>query len=227
MSRNTRSRLCGVLAACGLGALAAASAPPARITTAPARTGTIEGRVALPGAPRRVAQRYIGAQAPSQTVQVVPPVVLVTTSPRARAGAGERVQLTQRDTAFRPGVVIVGIGATVEFPNQDPFFHNVFSYSAPKRFDLGRYPRGESRSVTFDEPGMVKVYCEVHDFMRSVVVVTQHTLHAVVGADGSFTITGVPPGRHTLLLWHPEHGSREVVVEVRDGATARVELGFS
>jgi hypothetical protein len=134
--------------------------------------------------------------------------------------------MAQRDTAFRPGVLVIGVGATVEFPNQDPFFHNVFSYSAPKRFDLGRYPRGESRSVTFDEPGMVKVYCEVHDFMRSVIVVTEHTLHAVAGPDGSFSITGVPAGRHTLLLWHPEHGSREVTVEVRDGATARVELGF-
>jgi plastocyanin len=189
------------------------------------RTGTIEGRVARESAPRRTASRYLGASAPSQRVQAVPAVVIVTSAGGASPARSPH-RMMQRDTSFVPAVLVVDVGATVEFPNGDPFFHNVFSYSSAQRFDLGRYPRGESRSVTFDEPGMIKVYCEVHDFMRAVIVVTEHPLHAVVAADGSFSIPDVPAGRQTLLLWHPDHGSREVHVDVREGATTRVELRF-
>lgn len=189
-----------------------------------ARVGTVEGHVALPGAPRRVAAHYLGAASGQHAVQWVPAVVLVTTASGPRSARQATVRMAQRDTAFEPAVLVVSPGTTVEFPNMDPFFHNVFSYSSPRRFDLGRYPRGESRSVAFDEPGMVKIYCEVHDFMRSVVVVTAHALHAVAARDGRFTIRDVPVGRHTLLFWHPEHGSREVSVEVAEGGTTRVDV---
>lgn len=190
----------------------------------PPATGTVEGRVMFAAATRRVATHYLGGGPAQHPVQSVPAVVLVTSTPATRVAASATVRMAQRDTAFQPAVLIVAPGATVEFPNHDPFFHNVFSYSAPKRFDLGRYPRGESRSVRFDEPGMVKVYCEVHDFMRSVVVVTEHEFHAIAAEDGSFTIRGVPAGRHTLLVWHPEHGEREVNVTVTDGGTTRVDV---
>jgi plastocyanin len=217
-----------VLAAAGwsvAAGLPAVAGGVARADAEASRTGAIEGRVEQEGARRKTASRYLGAAAPSQKVQAVPAIVIVTSADGASRARGPH-RMMQRDTSFVPAVLVIGVGATVEFPNGDPFFHNVFSYSSAQRFDLGRYPRGESRSVTFDEPGMVKVYCEVHDFMRAIIVVTEHPLHAVVADDGSFSIPGVPAGRQTLLLWHPDHGSREVNVDVREGATTRVELRF-
>jgi hypothetical protein len=132
--------------------------------------------------------------------------------------------MTQRDTTFVPSVVAVRVGGTVTFPNGDPFFHNVFSYSSAQRFDLGRYAQGESKSVTFPETGIVEVFCEVHDFMRGAVVVTENPFHAVVGEDGSFRITGIPAGEHTIAFWHADHETLERRVVVTAGATALVEV---
>ena len=112
----------------------------------------------------------------------------------------------------------------MEFPNGDPFFHNVFSYSQVQRFDLGRYPLGESKAVTFDQPGIVKVYCEVHDFMRAVVLVLEGSHRAVVEEDGSFAIAGVPPGDYELVTWHADLNEQTMPVTIRAGETARVEV---
>src|SRR5690606_21893875 len=114
--------------------------------------------------------------------------------PGAPPAGSARVEMTQRDTAFTPPLVVVRAGGTVSFPNGDPFFHNVFSYSSAMRFDLGRYPQGETKTVTFPEPGIVEVFCEVHEFMRGAVVVTENPYNAVVGEDGHFRIAGVPEG---------------------------------
>jgi hypothetical protein len=122
-----------------------------------------------------------------------------------------------------PAALAVRTGTVVRFPNADPYYHNVFSYSGP-RFDLGRYAPGESREVVLDEPGIVRTYCEIHEFMRAVVVVTDHGFHAVVGDDGRFSITGVPPGSYTLRSYHPDLGTTETPVTVQGGATATVTL---
>jgi len=121
-------------------------------------------------------------------------------------------------------VLVIPVGTSVDFPNQDPFFHNVFSYSSAKRFDLGRYPRGESRRVVFDRPGVVKVYCEIHQWMRSAVVVVENPFHAEVGTDGSFSIAGVPPGRYRLAVWDFDRGQRTVEVAVPAQGSARVDV---
>ncbi len=127
--------------------------------------------------------------------------------------------MMQHDTAFVPSTLAIPVGTTVSFPNDDPFFHNVFSYSRTKRFDLGRYPKGTAKEVTFDEPGIVKVYCEVHNFMRAVIVVTENPFSSVVAEDGSFRIDGVPPGTYTLVIWHADLGEVEQSVVVpADGA---------
>jgi plastocyanin len=194
--------------------------------TAQAPTGTIEGRVTLepPPPPRRSATRYPGGTAEAHQVQQLPALAyLVGPVPGSGPGAASPT-MTQRDTTFVPSVVAVRVGGTVTFPNGDPFFHNVFSYSSAQRFDLGRYAQGESKSVTFPETGIVEVFCEVHDFMRGAVVVTENPFHAVVGEDGSFRITGIPAGEHTIAFWHADHETLERRVVVTAGATALVEV---
>lgn len=214
-----------------LAALAAAAFLVPAILAARPRpaTGTIEGRVTLsPTAPRRVANRYPGeGGGASHQVGAVPPIAyLVGAVPGAREARGERPRLTQQDTSFRPPVLVVPVGTSVDFPNRDPFFHNVFSYSSTKRFDLGRFPRGESRTVTFDRPGVVKVYCEIHQWMRSAVVVVENPYHAQVAPDGRFTIDGVPPGRYRLAVWDFDRGQRIVDVTVPASGSARVNVSL-
>lgn len=110
-------------------------------------------------------------------------------------------QMAQKDMMFEPSVLAVAVGSDVSFPNLDPFFHNVFSYSKPKKFDLGRYPSGETSLVTFNKPGLVKVFCEIHASMRAYVHVLETPYFAVSNDKGSFHIPNVTPGDYTLHLW--------------------------
>jgi hypothetical protein len=101
-----------------------------------------------------------------------------------------------------PHVLAVTVGTTVDFPNSDRVYHNVFSLSSTKRFDLGRYAAGRSRSVRFDRPGIVRVFCEIHSHMSAFILVFNHRYFAVTGADGRYQIARVPPGRYTLVAWN-------------------------
>jgi len=112
------------------------------------------------------------------------------------------VVLDQINLTFVPHVLPVLAGTTVAFPNSDEVRHNVFSPSPPKRFNLGTYPRGVTRTVTFDKPGEVALLCNVHAEMSAYVVVLETPFFAVTGRDGSFSIVGVPPGEHTVKVWH-------------------------
>lgn len=190
-------------------------------------TGALEGEVTLRlPPPRRQASRYPGGAEEAHEVRPVSPVVylegLVEGAP-PRPPSSPPV-MAQHDTAFVPSAVVIDVGTTIRFPNEDPFFHNVFSFSAPARFDLGRYPRGEAKDVTFDKPGIVKVYCEVHDFMRSVIVVAENPFHAVAGAGGHFRIEGIPAGSYTFVFWHPDVDRQERTIQITAGETARVEV---
>jgi hypothetical protein len=193
-----------------------------------ALTGTITGEVALKRAPaRRVAERYVGAApAAERPMQEIPAVVYLKGSFETGGTPRPRPRLVQQDTTFVPGALTVQVGTTVEFPNGDPIFHNVFSYSKPKRFDLGRYPRGESKSVRFDEPGIVRIYCEVHKSMRALVVVVPGPHHAVVDETGRFTLADVPPGSYELVAVDADRGTRTVRVTVSAGQTSRVMVSL-
>jgi hypothetical protein len=124
-------------------------------------------------------------------------------------------------------MVFVRPGGSVSFPNEDPFQHNVYSYSSIGTFDLGRQNPGSSASETFGEAGIVEVFCEVHDFMRGVIVVTENHHSAMVGSDGSFRLTGVPPGEYTIAFWHSEHEPLQQSVTVTSGGTATVQVQLS
>ncbi len=109
--------------------------------------------------------------------------------------------MSQKDMMFQPSVLAVAVGTTVSFPNQDPFFHNVFSYSKERKFDLGRYPKGQTQEVTFDKPGIIKVFCEIHYSMRAYIHVLPTPYFAVSDERGAFKIPSVKPGDYTLHVW--------------------------
>jgi len=196
----------------------------APVPAAAQTTGVIQGRVELE-APRqrRSASRYPGGQAESHAIQSLPGVAyLVGRVPGAQAEAA--AIMTQKDTTFVPSVVFVRPGGSVAFPNDDPFQHNVYSYSRIGTFDLGRQNPGSSASETFGEVGIIEVFCEVHEFMRGAIVVTENPYSALIGADGSFRIAGVPPGEDTIAFWHPEHEAIQQTVTVAGGGTATVQV---
>lgn len=189
-------------------------------------TGAVEGAVTLRlQPPRRTPGRYPGGGTAAQALQPIPAVVYVEgrvgTPPRPPA---RTPVVAQRDTAFSPGALVVPVGTTVSFVNGDPIFHNVFSYSSAARFDLGRFPRGESREVTFGVPGVVKVYCEVHDFMRAVVVVTENPYATVADAQGHFRIEGIPEGTYTVTVYHPDLTPVKRQIRVMAGGTSRLDV---
>ena len=189
------------------------------------QAGVVRGTVEIQRAPpRRNAQRYPGGRAQAaRAVQELAAVVYLRGASPVAGATGPAEIVSQRDTAFVPGMLVVPPGGTVDFTNEDPFFHNVFSYSEANRFDLGRYPAGQSKSVAFEESGVVKVYCEVHDFMRSVILVLDTPYHTLVSEDGSFTLGGVPPGNYELVAWHTDFDEKVFPVTVTSGGTATIE----
>ncbi len=132
--------------------------------------------------------------------------------------------LDQRDTRFDPEIVIVPTGSTVEFPNWDPVFHNVFSLSKTQPFDLGFYPKGQSRSVKFNHPGIVQVYCHIHASMYAAIIVTSSPWYAKPSADGSFSWDDVPAGHYRLSAWHKIAGLYRTEVDVPESGKAEVSI---
>ncbi len=129
-----------------------------------------------------------------------------------------KAEMDQRDMKFIPRVLPVTIGTSVDFPNNDKTFHNVFSTSEAKKFDLGLYPPGKSRSVVFDKSGVVKILCNVHPNMEAFIVVKSHPYFSSVDNAGNYRINFVPLGRYRLQVWHPEFGTSEASIElVREG----------
>ena len=143
---------------------------------------------------------------------------------------GAPVTITQKDKKFVPDLVAVTAGQEVAFPNADPIFHNVFSRSPARPFDLGQYRKNESKQKSFPTPGIVDVYCNVHPEMAATIVVLPNRAHTRAAADGSFTITGVQPGKWTVFAYTrlavqpakaavtvPADGDATVTLELRRG----------
>jgi plastocyanin len=132
--------------------------------------------------------------------------------------------VVMKGKAFNPHVVVVPVGGSVQFPNEDPIFHNAFSVSGENRFDLALYKRPKVGSFTFQHPGIVKVYCNIHPQMSAVVVVRDNPLFTKAAADGSFTIENVPPGRYVVKAWHERGGEAGAEVSVTDTGAAQARF---
>jgi plastocyanin len=136
---------------------------------------------------------------------------------KSSGSTGMQASMQQANRRFEPDMVVVPAGGTVSFPNTDPIFHNVFSLSKPKSFDLGNYPKGDSRTVTFPKPGIVYVNCHLHPNMAGVIVVTPNAWYSKVPRDGEFAIHDVRPGAYTIVAWHKAAGFVRREIQVVDG----------
>jgi plastocyanin len=135
-------------------------------------------------------------------------------------------QMTQKDLTFMPSLLPVQVGTRVEFPNLDDTYHNIFSYSPPKRFDLGRYRADEKPvpSQVFDVAGLVTLRCDIHEHMRALILVLATPHFVITDPDGRFHLGGLPPGRYTLKAWIDSKTTLERAVELTEGGTLRVDF---
>jgi plastocyanin len=173
----------------------------------------------LPGAARAARGRVTDAVL---SIEGVPAGV----DERLPAAAAPRPRLSQAQQQFTPRVLVVRAGTTVDFPNLDPIYHNVFSVSPARRFDLGKYPRGDSRAVTFPRPGVINVYCDIHSDMAAFIVVTPNRAFAQPDEDGAYQLPPLPPGRYTLVWWHPDFPGGRREVSVPESGDVTVDVGF-
>jgi plastocyanin len=205
-----------------------AAASPAEEPRPPG--GTIRGRVDVrrePGvADARPAVADLGHHAPRDAPDRRRSVVYLETAPQAAFEAPRpgRATLDQNNESFVPYVLAVTVGSTVDFPNSDRVYHNVFSLSKPRRFDLGRYPRGQSRSVLFDRPGVVRVFCEIHSHMSAYILVFAHRFFAATDADGRYAIGGIPAGSYTVSVWTDGKVRESRQVSIPAGGTAEADF---
>ena len=198
------------------------------IRTARAQS-TVEGHVELPqskSAP--VMNKRYEIVARGGVLSTNPPLAVVYLEGSFPVAEKQAVaQLIQKDLTFVPSLLPVRLGTRVEFPNHDEAYHNIFSYSAPKRFDLGRY-RADERPIpfqVFDSPGLVALRCDVHEHMRALILVLDTPHFVLTDASGNFRLSDIPPGRYTLKAWLNSKTTLEQPVEVTaDTRTVQVKF---
>jgi plastocyanin len=185
-------------AACALGAARATADPDAEL----------RGRVSL-----GVADLPLAAVAPIVVYLEPLDAKDVASAPRRAP-----VRMRQRDAHFSPAFLAVAAGQSVEMANDDAIYHNVFSYSRPNDFDLGLYPAGESRTLVLRHPGVVKLYCSIHESMNATILVAPTRWFDVAAANGAYALTGVPAGRYRAVVWAERLPATSRVVEIGAGA---------
>ena len=179
----------------------------------PLEAATITGQVADHEGKTGVSNAVIWAELPGEPPSFLPPP--------------EPAVMAQTTLTFVPHVLPILAGTTVDFPNQDTVYHNVYSLSRRQRFDIGLYRPGESRSLTFHEPGLLRVFCNIHDFMGAFIVVLSSPYFTVSGAKGEYILANIPPGRYTVKVWHEKLVGNPREVTLMDSAVERVFFALS
>jgi plastocyanin len=189
----------------------------------------IEGTVQLPkpSFDRGLNQRY-AATADVAIAPTNPPAAVVYLEgdfrPHASA-AKSPAQVAQKNIAFAPDLLPILVGSAVEFPNMDETYHNVFSYSKIKRFDLGRYRKDEKpTTVVFDKPGAVTIHCEIHERMRGTILVLETPHFQKTDTAGRYRLEHLPPGNYVLKAWVAGDDIRQRPVELKAGMTLHVDF---
>lgn len=197
-------------------------------SAAAAPSAAVEGTVDLPKAHRApvVNQRY-EIVTNAGILSTNPPLAVVYLEgnfPRAEHLPVQ--QMAQKDLEFAPSLLPVQVGTRVEFPNYDSTYHNIFSYSPAKRFDLGRYRSDEKPipSVVFDTPGLVTLRCDIHEHMRALILVLATPYFIITQPDGRFRLDHLPTGHYVLKAWVDSRTTREQPVDLREGETLRVDF---
>jgi hypothetical protein len=214
--------------ACALVALVTSAIPWS--SRAQPRAGRIEGRVVItvpvstapPSA--AYAARRVDKAPPRPESELSNVIVFIQDVPKTSPLPLGRARILQESETFQPRVVAITRGSTVDFPNGDPFFHDVFSLSRSGTFDLGSYPRGQTKSHQFSKAGLVKVYCHIHSHMSASIMVFDHTFFTIPKADGSFTIDEVPAGTYKVSAWHERIGETNQAVKVDAGRASEMQF---
>jgi plastocyanin len=222
-----------ITALCALGALLliplsrpkALGAEPDGAAVVGAIAGHIDVRVNVGPAAFRPDPGGLGMPSPRDPIDRKRSVVYLESAPQSAFEANEqrRARMDQHDERFVPHVLAIVAGTWVDFPNDDKTYHNVFSLSKTQPFNLGRYAAGHSKAVRFENPGIVRVFCEIHSHMSAFILVFAHRYFAVTDDDGRYRIEGVPPGTYTVAVWNEslrgDVPKRTVTIEATGGET--------
>lgn len=212
-------RLCGLLWSSAILLLLPVALPA---------SATVEGRVELPkshSAPVQAKRYQIVTK--GGVLSTEPPLAVVYLDGSFPQPASLPMkQVTQKDLTFIPALLPMRVGTKVEFPSLDDTYHNIFSYSPAKRFDLGRY-RPEERPIPsqiFDKPGLVTLRCDIHEHMRGLILVLDTPYFVMTDTSGHFRLSGLPAGHYTLKAWIDSRTTQEKPVDLKNSQTLHVDF---
>jgi plastocyanin len=186
---------------------------PASAADVAAKVGIVKGTVTIAAKP---------TSAVVVSLEGVPPERFKA---QLAAMKSKKAVLDQREQKFIPTVLAVTAGSTVDFPNHDKVWHNVYSKGGANDFDLGLYPPGQSRSARFDKPGVARIVCNAHPNMEAFIVVKEHPFFSIADKGGNYRINDIPLGKYRVTVWHPTLGTTEAGVElVREGQVSDIDF---
>lgn len=200
------SKVARAFTAVAVGALAASMFPPNHPSAQASATAVLSGRVSLLLPPKVKID-------PGGSVIWIPGLTVASSASAAPPS------VTSKDKRFDPRILAVSSGTKVAFPNSDSIYHNAFSLSPSNKFDMGLYRKGASRDFVMRNPGIVRIYCNIHPDMAASVVVVEGNAFSIVQADGSFRIAGIPPGQHEVHIWSDVAGEQVVTLTLAAGET--------
>jgi len=189
----------------------------------------IRGNVALRGVETKAPARYVvRGQNPAGSGTTASGMVAVAVEPldsrRTPVVTDTPYVMAQENTSFAPNLLVVPVGARVTFPNRDAIFHNVFSYSPPRSFDLGRYPKGETRTVRFEESGIVRIFCEIHASMYATILVVPWDRYQLLNSQDGFSFPDLPAGQYRVVAVDASGRRAKSDIDLKNGQIINVSL---